>query len=233
MTCPQKSTVFGEKLDARQRCGHQPEVSDSRHCCSIQLQRITQKMKSAGVIGLLILAALFWTRSAARADEAEYQRIRQQMSKLAPLVGKWNVAATFHRKDGVTEQVGTWSVSSILDDTYLEFQTERHTKDTPNRSAKVFWYITFNPKTNQYEITYFYNRWASQRVTETGEYDDPAREFKTRGYIPLEDGVNDETVRAIFSLKDPNKIVYTHYSMRSPAETCQRIDLEMVLTHIQ
>jgi hypothetical protein len=190
-------------------------------------------MTSVRVLGLLILAASFSTRPAVHADEAKYQRIRQQMSKLAPLVGKWNVAATFHRKDGVIEQVGTWLVSPILDDTYLEFQTERHTKDTPNRSAKVFWYITFNPKTNQYEITYFYNRWASQRVTETGEYDDPAREFRTRGYIPIEDGVNDETVRAIFSLKDPNKIVYTHYSMRSPAETCQRIDLEMVLTHVQ
>ncbi len=48
--------------------------------------------------------------------------------------------------------------------------------------------------------------------------------------FPLEDGVNDETVRAIFSLKDPNKIVYTHYSMRSPKEMSQRVDLEIVLT---
>jgi hypothetical protein len=61
-------------------------------------------MKSVRVLGLLILAALFSTRPGAHADEAEYQRIRQQMSKLAPLVGKWNVAATFHRKDGVIVQ---------------------------------------------------------------------------------------------------------------------------------
>ena len=79
-----------------------------------------------------------WPTLPASCQGWRYQRIRQQMSKLAPLVGKWNVASTFHRKDGVTEQVGTWSVSSVLDDTYLEFQTERHTKDTPNRSAKVF-----------------------------------------------------------------------------------------------
>jgi hypothetical protein len=188
-------------------------------------------MKKRLLLNVLGFAVLTCTTLAVPADQAEYQRIRQQMSKLAPLIGKWDVAAAFHHMDGrVTQQVGTWLVASALDDTYLEFQTERHTKDTPNRSAKVFWYITFNSKANQYEITYFYNRWASERVTETGEYDDPVSELRTRGYIPLEDGVNDETVRAIFSLKDPNTIVYTHYSMRSPRETCQRVDLEIVLT---
>jgi hypothetical protein len=95
-------------------------------------------MKSVRVLGLLILAALFSTSPGAHADEAEYQRIRQQMSKLAPLVGNRNVAATFHRKDGVIEQIGTWLVSFILDDTYLEFQTERHTKDTPKRSERTY-----------------------------------------------------------------------------------------------
>jgi len=186
-------------------------------------------MKTRPFFSALGSAVLTLMTLTAFADETEYQKIRLQMDKLGPLIGKWNVAATFHTKDSVREQVGRWSVTSVLDDTYLEFQTERHSKDTPQRSAKVVWYITFNPKSNQYEITYFYNRWAL-RVTETGEYDDATREFKTRGFIPLEDGVNDETVRAITSLHDPNKIVYTHYSMRSPAETCQRIDVEMVLT---
>lgn len=185
-------------------------------------------MKSLQLLGLLILAALVWTRPAALADEADYQKIRVQMNKLSPLLGKRNVAATFHGMDGgVREQVATWSVSSVLDDTYLEFQTERHSKNTPERSARVVWYITFNPRTNQYEITYFSNK-STLRITETGQYDEATREFRTRGYIPLEDGVNDETVRAIFSLKDQNKIVYTHYSMRAPAETCQRVDLVMV-----
>ena len=179
------------------------------------------------LLNALCFTALVCTPSA-RADEAEYQRIRQQMSKLAPLIGKWSVVATFHGMDGgVKEQVAMWSVSSVLDDTYLEFQTERHSKNTPERSAKVVWYVTFNPRTNQYEITYFYNK-SALRVTETGQYDDVTREFRTRGYIPLEDGINDETVRAIFGLKDQNKIVYTHYSMRAPAETCQRVDLVMV-----
>jgi len=184
-------------------------------------------MKTRLLLNVLGFAVLTCTTLTVPADEAEYQRIRQQMSKLAPLIGKWDVVAASHHMDGrVTQQVGTWLVASALDDTYLAFQTERHTKDTPNRSAKVFWYITFNSKANQYKITYFYNRWASERVTETGEYDDPASEFKTRGYIPLEDGVNDETVRAIFSLKDPKKIVYPYYRMRSLKETCQSVDLE-------
>jgi hypothetical protein len=60
------------------------------------------------------------------------------------------------------------------------------------------------------------------------EYDDTARESKTRSSIPLEDDVNDETVCAITSLKDRNKIDYKHYSRRSPAEACERVDLEML-----
>ena len=183
------------------------------------------------LLNALCLIALICMPTAL-ADEAEYQKIRLQMNKLAPLIGKWNVEVTFHDKDSETEEVGTWSVTSVLDGTYLEFQTERHLKDNPKRSAKVIWYTTFNPRSNQYETTYFYNRWAL-RVTETGEYDEGTQEFRTRGFIPLEDGVNDETVRSTTSLNDPNKIVYTHYSMRSPAETCQRIDLEMVLTRVQ
>jgi hypothetical protein len=190
-------------------------------------------MKAKSLLSVFGFALLTCTALTAFATEAEYQKIRAQMNKLSPLIGKWNVTATFHGMDGgVREQVATWSVSSVLDDTYLEFQTERHSKNTPERSAKVVWYITFNPRTNQYELTYFYNKWG-QRVTETGEYDEATREFRTRGYIPLEDGVNDETVRAIFSLKDQNKIVYTHYSMRASAETCQRVDLVMVCTHAQ
>jgi Protein of unknown function (DUF1579) len=185
-------------------------------------------MKAKSLLSVFGFALLTCTTLTAFADEAEYQKIRSQINKLSPLIGKWNVAATFHGMDGeVREQVATWSVSSILDDTYLEFQTERHSKNTPERSAKVVWYITFNPRTNQYEITYFYNK-SALRVTETGQYDDATREFRTRGYIPLEDGVNDETVRAIFSLKDQNKIVYTHYSMRTPAEPFQRVDLVIV-----
>jgi hypothetical protein len=183
------------------------------------------------LLNALCLTALICTPTAL-ADEDEYQKIRLQMNKLVQLIGKWNVEVTFHHKDSVTKEVGTWSVTSPLDDTYLEFQTERHLKDNPKRSAKVIWYTTFDPRSNRYETTYFYNRWAL-RVTETGEYDEATQEFRTRGFIPLEDGVNDETVRSITSLKDPNKIVYTHYSMRSPAKTCQRIDVEMVLTRIR
>jgi len=195
-------------------------------------QRSKARVDATLILNALCLTALICTPTAL-ADEADYQKIRVQMNKLSPLIGKWNVAATFHGKDGgVREQMATWSVSSALDDTYLEFQTERHSKNTPERSAKVVWYITFNTRTNQYELTYFYNKWG-QRVTETGEYDDTTREFRTRGYIPLEDGINDETVRAIFSLKDHDKIVYTHYTMRAPAETCERVDLVMVCAHAQ
>jgi len=60
---------------------------------------------------VLVCTALLPTT---RSEVAEHQKIQQHMSKLAPLMGNWNVAATFHRKDGsVRQQVGTWWVSSV------------------------------------------------------------------------------------------------------------------------
>jgi hypothetical protein len=164
------------------------------------------------------------------ADEPEYSKIREGMKKLLPLIGKWDVAVAFYDPDGtITNEVGTWNVSSVLDDTYLEFQTERHLKDNPKRHRLVLFYVTFNPRSNRYDITFFYN-WSALRVIIRGEFDDGTQEFRTRGYIPAEDSVNDETVSETFSLKDHKRIVYKHYSMRSPRETAQRLDVEMILT---
>lgn len=178
-----------------------------------------------GIAALLGIAAA----SPAAADEAEYLKIRDGMKKLAPLVGQWHAAGIFHDDDGATEEEGTWKISSVLDDTYLQFEVERHRKGNPSRSHKFLTFITFNPRTNQYDVTFFYNRWAL-RVTETGEFNGAANEYRTRGFIPLEDGVNDETVRTTTSLKDPDKVLYKHYSRRSPKDTCERMDLEIVLT---
>ncbi|HEY6931267.1 MAG TPA: DUF1579 family protein [Thermoanaerobaculia bacterium] len=163
------------------------------------------------------------------ADDAEYARIREGMKKLAPLMGQWRAAVTFHDEDGITREEGTYEVSSVLDDTYLEIEVERHRPEHPSRRQRMLTFITFNPKSNEYETTDFYSRWAT-RVTETGLFDDAAREFRTKAFIPLEDGVNDEAVRAITTFKDPNRIVHRHYSRRSPKETCEHMDLEIVLT---
>ncbi|HXB57267.1 MAG TPA: hypothetical protein VN461_21055 [Vicinamibacteria bacterium] len=155
---------------------------------------------------LICISGLLLTTPPGRvhADQAEYLEIREAMTKLAPQVGKWNAAVKFFEKEGVAEEVGTWSIAFVLDGTYLEFQTERHDKDNPKAVSKASCYVTFNPRSSQYDVTYFYNR-SALRVTETGEYDDTAKEFRTRGFIPLEDGVNDETVRTISNLKDPDK----------------------------
>jgi hypothetical protein len=175
----------------------------------------------------LICAAPLGT---ARADEIQYPKIRAGMSKLAPLVGKWRAAAKFYDSDGVTEEVGAYSISSVLDDTYLQWEVELHHKENPKRSHSFIIYVTFNPMSNQYDSTYFYSRWAL-RVTETGEYDDATQEFRTKAFIPLEDGVHDENVRTTTSLKDPDKIVYKHYS-RYSHEQAERLNLEITLTRI-
>jgi hypothetical protein len=156
-------------------------------------------------------------------------KIREGMSKLAPLVGKWDATVKFYDPDGtITEEVGTDSISFVLDGSYLECELERHNKENPKRSNSLISFITFNPALNQYDTTYFY-RGSALRVTETGAYDSATREFRTQAFIPLEDGVHDENVRTITSLKDPEKIVHTHFSKRSN-ETCERVDLMMTLT---
>ncbi|MGH7982241.1 MAG: DUF1579 family protein [Candidatus Udaeobacter sp.] len=179
-------------------------------------------------IGLSLVTPLLGQTAGHEAEQ--YAKIREGLKKLLPLVGKWDVAVTFHDPDRtLTEEVGTWNVSSVVDDTYLEFQTERHLKDNPKRHRLVLFYVTFNPKSNKYDVTFFYN-WSAMRVTLSGEFNDATHELRTRGYIPQEDGTNDETVAEMYYLKDPQRIVYKHYSMRSPSKTAQRLDVEMILT---
>src|SRR5260221_10745016 len=95
-------------------------------------------ISTAALIGLTLVAR-------AHADEAEYQKIRQGMRKLAPLAGKWNAEWRFHDGEGVTEDVGTHTISFVLDDTYPEFQWEHHNKQDPKRYRKLISFVTFNP----------------------------------------------------------------------------------------
>ncbi len=189
------------------------------------------KSKSLCALILAAVAVTTWATPPVNPEEAaRYARIQDGMKKLLPLVGNWNVAVDFHNADGTTtKEIGTWTVTSVLDNTYLEFDTERHLPDNLRRHRLVLFFVTFNPKSNKYDITFFYN-WSALRVTETGSFDDSTQQFRTRGYIPDEDGVNDETVAELFDLKDAKRIVYKHYSMRSPRETAQRLDEEMIVT---
>jgi uncharacterized protein DUF1579 len=179
---------------------------------------------------LLRVAAVLWviSVSTARADDAEYRSIRQAMQKLGPMVGTWNTVWKFYDKDGVTEELGTTRIASVLEGTYLELVVDRHNKDNPQRHREMITFITFDPRTGHYDTTDFYSRWAL-RVTETGNFDDSTREFRTQAFIPKEDGIHDEKVRTITTIMDPERMVHTHYS-RYDNETVERRDLEIVLT---
>ena len=189
------------------------------------------KRESLCMLILLAVVVLTWATPPSNPDEAaRYAKIQEGMKKLLPMVGKWDVAVTFHEPDGRTiQETGTWTVTSILDDTYLEFQTERHLPSDLKRHRLVLFFVTFNPKSSKYDITFFYN-WSPLRVTLTGNFDDATQQFRTGGYIPEEDGVNDETVAETFDLKDHKRIIYKHYSMRSPRENAQRLDEEMIVS---
>ena len=123
--------------------------------------------------------------------EDEHQKSIDGVAKLAPLVGKWHAVASFHDKDRIIENIGTYTIAYVLDHTYLQWEVELHNKDNPKRSQSWVIFTTFNPATNQYNQTYFYSNWA-QRVTESGEYDDATKEYKTSALVPLEDGVRSE-----------------------------------------
>jgi hypothetical protein len=174
---------------------------------------------------LLTLSAI---RAGAQDPAADYPRIREEMAKLAPFVGNWSAVALFHDDKTITENDGTWEIRWALENTYLEFRVAMHRKGDPSHHNGFVRFITYNPRTQQYDCTYFYTRWAG-RVTETGVYDETTKQFRTKAFVPLEDGVHDENVRTIENLSDPNKIVHTHYSQKSN-EPSERMQVEFTLT---
>jgi hypothetical protein len=94
---------------------------------------------------LIVAAVTAWSTPPVSPDAAaRYAKIQQGMNKLISLVGKWDAAVDFHNQDGtITKEVGTWLVTSILDDTY---QTERHLQNNQRRHRLVWFVVTFNPK---------------------------------------------------------------------------------------
>ena len=161
-------------------------------------------------------------------QEDQHVQIEQALAKLEPMAGNWNTDWKFHRDGEIVERVGTDSISVVLDRTYLEWKIERHPKDQPARSTTSLIFTTFDPRTHEYVMTHFY-KGSSLRVTATGEYDEATHQLRTKAFIPLEDGVRDENVRAIIDLSDRNRIVYTHFS-RFNDEPVERMDLDIVLT---
>jgi hypothetical protein len=57
--------------------------------------------------------AFFSMLATARSEPNHYERILTGMSKLVPLVGKWDTIWKFHDRDGVTEFVGTTRVTAV------------------------------------------------------------------------------------------------------------------------
>lgn len=174
---------------------------------------------------IAVLAPVEAVRAADAGSISDYTKIRAGMNKLSPMVGKWQADAVY--ADG-HENIGTYDIRWALDDTYLEMEVDFHRKTDPSQHHGFVIYVTYNPATRHYESTYFYTRWAL-RVTETGEFDDVAKEYRTTAFIPLEDGKRDENVRTITELKNPNKIVYDHYSRYSD-QANERMDVRITLT---
>jgi hypothetical protein len=164
----------------------------------------------------------------ALAQVQERAAILEHMKRLEPLVGAWSAVAMFH--DPETPCDGTYLVQPVLGGTYLQFEVEWRRRSDHSRRSAFFIFVTWDPRAGKYVSTYFYTG-SSLRVTETGELDEAAREFRTTAFVPLEDGVRDENVRTALSLKDPSRLVYEHYS-RYGNEPRERNDLTVTLTRL-
>ena len=152
------------------------------------------------------------------------------MRALSPYVGTWQASTVFHNRDGrgpEYQEVGTYTVSWMLDSTYLEWRINLHDRNNSGRGRSMLVLTTYNADSSRYEQTYFYSG-SPMRVFESGVYDGAAREFRTRTFIPREDGVRDEHVRTITTMPSDSEIVHVHYSRYSD-EAVERNDFSATL----
>lgn len=173
-------------------------------------------------VGVTLLLGAVGT-AAAQAENANV--IREHMDHLRPFVGSWVATYEFHEKDGTTVvEPGTWTVSWVLDDTYLQVQAAYHRRDDPTRHRAYINYITYDPVVKKYVLTFFYAR-SAIRVTEAGVFDEQTKELRTSALIPLEDGKRDERVRNIYKLAGTDSPINFHYSQYSdePSERLQLV----------
>jgi hypothetical protein len=191
----------------------------------------THKMTSLK-LNAFMLAAMFAATGLAPTAMAEtpaVQSIFDHMAKLQPLVGAWKADIDFHERDGsIVREAADYAIKPVLDGTYLEWNVTVHLVADPRRVHSYMIMTTYNPDTGKYDQTYFYSRWAI-RVTETGEFDDVAREFRTTAFIPREDGTHDESVHTVLRFEANRTIDYWHYS-RYDNEKVEMMNLHAALS---
>jgi hypothetical protein len=162
------------------------------------------------------------------------QTIKDRMRDVSALVGSWEATYAFHSGQGLghdTQEVGTQVVTWALDSTYLKSETERHRSDDPHSRRLQLWLLTWNPDSSRYEQSYFYSG-SPLKVFEFGEYSAERREFSTRAFIPLEDGVRNEHVRTVTHIRSSDEITYEHYSRYSD-EAVERNDLTITFRRVK
>src|SRR5579864_3493640 len=158
------------------------------------------------------IALLLGAVSTVPAQTDNVNVIREHMEHLRPFVGSWNADYEFHEKDGsIRINPGTWTVSRVLDDTYLQVQAAYHRREDPSRHHGYILYLTYDPVAKKYVCTFFFER-DVLRVTEDGVFDEQTKELRTSALIPLEDGKRDEHVRNIYKLENPESVTNLHYS---------------------
>lgn len=162
-------------------------------------------------VALLALILLVSPQGVAQ-DQDDYPSIREKMRLFSDLVGTWQGTISFQRPERLAKDENVvYKISWVLDSTYLRWDAVFTDMKDPKRKNSHMMMMTFDPISNKYSVTYFYGR-NSRIVREDGIYLEKTREFKTRGFIPLDDGVHDEYLRTITQLAESNRMKYYHYS---------------------
>ncbi|HEX7915335.1 hypothetical protein [Rudaea sp.] len=176
---------------------------------------------------VLVLLATICVQTV-HADDAKIQSIFDHMAKLSALGGKWRAQVDYHDRNGkVSKRNAEYVIRPTLDNTYLEADVAIWPIEDPSKRHGFMIMTTYNPDTHRYDQTYFYTRWAI-RVTETGEFDDAAHEYRTTAFIPREDGVRDESVRTTTKFRNDGTVEYWHWS-RYDNENTELMNFHAVL----
>src|SRR5262250_314106 len=105
-------------------------------------KNMSHRMLSNWITGMLTMMFICTAFRAAAAQPENPEDIRKNMAYLKPLIGNWDASADFHLTDGGTaHRRGSYKISSILDDTYLQWDVTLWSDSDPSRRHSFLIFI--------------------------------------------------------------------------------------------
>jgi Protein of unknown function (DUF1579) len=162
---------------------------------------------------LIFLAAFnLLTTTLLPAQKRGNERI-EKIKAISVIVGTWELKSTMIPLNApkITES-GTMHCTVMFDSTYLECQVKLTNQSGRKRAFKQF--ITYNPKSKQYEIVYLYSG-SPMRIIEFGKLVN--NELSTKTTFTQPDGKT-EAIKTLLRLGDPNNLYFESRSSHTNNE---------------